>query len=61
MSGWNQSDPLPMSDTAIRIEGLGKRYPRVLRAHLLADRFRQASYAEQFWALRDISAEIRRG
>jgi lipopolysaccharide transport system ATP-binding protein len=50
-----------MSEIVIRIEGLGKQYPKGLQANVLAERMRQAKRAEWFWALRDVSAEIRRG
>lgn len=64
-----------MSDIAIRVEGLGKRFRlrpnaplRTLREDLvalpkrMADWFsREQSVTEDFWALRDMSFEVKRG
>src|SRR3954471_10898396 len=51
------------SETAIRVEGLGKRY-RLGGAStdLLSERIgRRAPKGEDFWALREVSLEINRG
>ncbi len=63
------SEPVPVSDPVIRVEGLGKRYRLFERAgdKVLAalglDRlvfWREVRRCD-FWALRDVSFEIRRG
>ncbi|HYD47868.1 MAG TPA: ABC transporter ATP-binding protein [Terriglobales bacterium] len=50
-----------MSEAAIRIADLGKRYPRSIGASTIAQRLRQVRSAEWFWALRGVNVEIRRG
>lgn len=66
-----------MGDVAIRVEGLGKHYSlrrsgersapyRTLREELMAlprvlSRWRDRSRAEVFWALREVSFDVRRG
>jgi lipopolysaccharide transport system ATP-binding protein len=66
-----------MSDVAIRVEGLGKRFRlrhqggapryRTLREDLLAAprewwaRLRRRAETEEFWALKDVSFEVKRG
>jgi lipopolysaccharide transport system ATP-binding protein len=55
--------PVPTGDASIRVEGLGKRY-RLGGAStdLLSERIgRRASRGEDFWALRGVDLEVRRG
>lgn len=51
-----------MSDIAIRVEGLGKKYRRGVEQYgSLMDRLRRAKSGEEFWALKDVSFEVKQG
>ncbi len=50
-----------MSDVAIRIEGLSKRFPVSLRGLPFSRHPRLGKSKEWHWALRDVSFEVRRG
>ena len=51
-----------MSDIAIRAEGLGKKYRRGVEMHgSLLERLRRGKGTDEFWALRDVSFEVKRG
>lgn len=50
-----------MAQLAIHIDRLGKRFPRRISATSLAQRFDQARSSDWFWALQDVTLEIRRG
>lgn len=54
---------MPPSHVAIAARGVGKRYDIYSRnLHRLAHAFtRNAKYAREFWALRDVSFEVKRG
>ncbi|MBL8644797.1 MAG: ABC transporter ATP-binding protein [Rhodospirillaceae bacterium] len=50
-------------DIVIKAEGLAKRYHIYAKPHhrLLQSIFRGSAYAREFWALKDVSFEVRRG
>lgn len=51
-----------MSDIAIRIEGLGKKYRRGVEHYgSLIERLRRGHSGEEFWALKDVSFEVKQG
>jgi lipopolysaccharide transport system ATP-binding protein len=51
-----------MSDIAIRVDGLGKKYRRGVEEYgSLVERFRRGKLGDEFWALRDVSFEAKVG
>jgi homopolymeric O-antigen transport system ATP-binding protein len=50
-----------MSDLALRVRGLGKRYRRGVESGRWLEWLQGDRHGELFWALRDVSFEVRRG